>query len=97
MAIIIEVKVIPGSGKSVWQLDGAGKLKCYLKSAPEKGMANRELIKTLTKALGISQQDAEIMSGLTSRNKKIKIHTAHTFNQILDALGIDQQRGLFDE
>ncbi len=95
MALIIEVKVIPQAGKSGYELDQKGVLKWYLKSAPEKGLANKELIKGLSKELKIPQNDIEITVGLTSRNKKIKIHRALTFEQFCQKLGLFYQEPLF--
>lgn len=95
MALTLKIKVVPCAGKSAWQLDKNGNLKCFLKSAPEKGAANKELIKTLSKHLKIPQQDIEIISGLTDRNKTLKIHTALTEIEFLALVGIqDVQMGL---
>lgn len=95
MALIIEVKVVPQSGKSGYELDKKGCLKWHLKSAPEKGLANKELVRALSKELKIPQNDIEIVGGLTSRNKKIKIHTALTFEQFCQKLGLSYQEPLF--
>lgn len=95
MALTIKVKVMPNSGKSLWQIDKNGQLKCFLKSQPEKGAANKELIKTLSKLLQIPQMDIEIVSGLTDRNKLIKIHTSLTLNIFLAKVGIpDTQKSI---
>lgn len=73
MSLVLEVKVVPGSKKQSFFLDKQGLLKCALKSQPEKGKANEELIKFLSKLLHIGQQDVKIMSGQTGRKKLIKI------------------------
>ena len=96
MALIIEVKVVPSSGRSEWQLNLNGKLKCFLKSAPEKGAANKELIKSLSKQLKIPQMDIEIISGLIERNKKIKIHISLTFATFLEKVGIPELQKTID-
>lgn len=93
--LIIDIKVAPNSGKQKAILDKSGKLKCYLKSQPEKGLANAELIKFLSKALSIAQNDLEIIAGLTSRNKRLKIQTNLNFEQLLSLLGIQIQTNLF--
>ena len=92
MALIIEIKVVPSSGKSDWLIDKSGCLKWFLKSPPEKGEANKELIKALAKQLKVPQQDIEIIGGLTSRKKILKIHVSLTWADILKALEIDQQQ-----
>lgn len=97
MALICEIKVVPSSGKSACKLDKNGMLKCYLKSPPENGKANKELIKMLAKELGVSQDEVEILSGETSRNKRIKIDRDFTFDELLVKLGIERQMPLFEE
>ena len=81
---------MPSSGRNKWVIDKSGRLKCYLKSPPEKGLANKELIKLFAKVLKITQADIQIISGATSRNKKIKIAADITYDQILDKLGLEQ-------
>ncbi len=96
MALILNIKVVPGSGKQKWMLDKTGRLKGYLKSPPQKGLANKELIKLLAKALKIPQQDVTISAGATSRNKTIKIEGDLSVEQVLQLLGIEKQMSLFD-
>ncbi len=95
MALIIAIKVVPNAGKQQWALDKNGNLKCYLKSPPERGLANTELLKMLAKGLGVTQQEVSLLSGHTSRNKKIKIERSLNFEQVLALLGIEQQKNLF--
>ncbi|UCG36501.1 MAG: DUF167 domain-containing protein [Candidatus Bathyarchaeota archaeon] len=45
----------------------------YCREAPVKGKVNRELIKELSRLFG---KKVEILSGLTSRNKKILVKNA---------------------
>lgn len=94
MSLIIEIKVVPSAGKQAWILDKSGRLKCFLKSPPERGLANAELITMLAKALRVTQQQIEIITGQTSRIKKVKIMTALTFEQLLRHVGIDRQTSL---
>lgn len=89
--LIIEVKVVPSSGKSTCILDKSGRLKCYLKSPPERNEANTELIKLFAKALKITQNEVEIVSGATSRTKKLKILKSITEDDVLAHLGIQRQ------
>ncbi len=53
--------------------EGQTRLKVKVTAIPEKGKANKALIKTLTKFLKKPARDLEIVSGLTSRNKNILI------------------------
>ncbi len=95
MTLIIEVKVSPGSGRSAWKIDKSGVLKAYLKSPPERGLANEELVKSLAYALKVPLKEVTIISGKTSRNKRIKINALITYAQLLAALGIEQQMTVF--
>lgn len=94
MPLQLVVKVAPGSGRQAWTVDKAGQLKCYLKSPPEKGLANKELIKIIANALRISQEAITIIGGLTSRTKRILIQTKMTLPEVEAILGIERQQSL---
>lgn len=95
MALIIDVKVSPSSGRSAWKIDKSGILKAYLKNPPEKGLANQELVKEIAAALKIPAKEVVIVSGQTSRKKRIKINREIHYEQLLIALGIEQQMSVF--
>lgn len=95
MTLLFLVKVVPSSGKQAWQLDKSGILKCHLKSAPEHGKANLELVKFLAKSLELTQSEVEIVAGATSRTKKIKLSTSLDYTQVLDQLGVAEQKKIF--
>ncbi len=50
-----------------------GALKIAVTTAPEGGKANRAVVKLLAKLLRVPKADIEIISGATSRNKRLKI------------------------
>lgn len=91
----LTVKVVPSSGTRKWTLDKSGELKCYLKSPPEDGAANAELIKTLAKLVGLTQQDIAITSGATSRRKLLSLRTELSMQEIYKLLGLEVQDALF--
>lgn len=95
MALVFDVKVVPSAGSFGFFRDKNGELKCRLKSAPEKGRANHELVKGLAGLLGVAQADVEIIAGEISRKKKVKIHTALTLDELYSALNIAVQSDLF--
>ncbi len=72
-SIIFNVRVIPRSSKSEIIGEYDGDLKVKLTSPPVDGKANKELIKILSKALKTAKSDIEIISGETSRSKRIQI------------------------
>jgi len=94
MSVIIEIKVVPSSGRTGCKLEGA-RLKCFLKSPPEKGKANKELVSYLAKKLKLSSRDITIMTGATSPLKRVSIEAEKSFNDICDDLGIERQTTIF--
>lgn len=94
MAIVLTIKVAPNAGKQEFKLDKNNILKCFLKSAPEQGKANAELIKLLSKALNLTLLDITLIQGATNRTKKIKIETTKTLPEILALLGISLQTSI---
>ncbi|AIC16712.1 DUF167 domain-containing protein [Nitrososphaera viennensis] len=44
-----------------------------IKSQPERGSANRELVKRLAGHFGVSEQNVRILSGLASRKKIVEV------------------------
>lgn len=68
----IEVRVIPKSGRSELKMEGKT-LKVWLKSAPEDGKANDELVRRLADVLNLRRTDIRIVRGSSSRNKLVDI------------------------
>jgi len=67
----LKIKVKPSSNKNKIVQMGNGVFKIWLKSAPEKGKANKELEKYLKKVTGTT---VKITLGLTSENKTIEFN-----------------------
>jgi uncharacterized protein (TIGR00251 family) len=44
-----------------------------IKSQPERGRANRELVKKLAAYFGVGEERVRIISGLTSRKKLVEV------------------------
>ena len=68
------VKVTPKASKTGlvgYLADGTWKVK--LAAVPEKGLANKELCLFLAEHLGIPRSHVEIVSGQTSRLKRIRV------------------------
>ncbi len=69
-----KIKVIPQQVKAEFRgLMDDGTIKIALKSAPEKGKANKELISFLAEELGVRKEQVIISGGLTGRMKVIRI------------------------
>ena len=95
MALRLEIKVIPASGKIGFAFDKQQRLKCYLKSAAQDGQANYELIKFVAKTCNVTQRDVDIIVGFTCRNKVLLITTDLDYGQFLQIIGIEKQNKLF--
>ncbi|MFH1461535.1 MAG: DUF167 domain-containing protein [bacterium] len=91
MSLFVDIKVIPSSGRQKFVFDKAGILKCYLKSVPEKGKANQELVKFLAKSLSLPMGFIEITSGLSSRKKRIKIELDLSYEDFLKKLELENK------
>jgi uncharacterized protein (TIGR00251 family) len=72
-AIIFHVRVVPRASKSeiVGEHDGA--LKVRIASPPVDGEANEELRKFLAKSFGVTRNAVEIVSGHSSKLKRVRI------------------------
>lgn len=91
VALIITIKVKPNAGKQQISLDKTGAITCFIKSLPEDGKANHELIRLLSKKLGLTQQDITIVQGLTSRTKNLRINTYDTKEKLYQKLDLPLQ------
>jgi len=73
-AVILAVCVVPRASRSEIVGEHYQALKVRIASSPVDGAANRELVKLLAKHFGVSRGDVEIVSGETSKTKRIKIN-----------------------
>ncbi|KHE93386.1 MAG: DUF167 domain-containing protein [Candidatus Scalindua rubra] len=71
--VIVSVKVQPNASKDRVVGMHADQIKIAVTVAPEKGKANKAVIKVLSRLLGIKNSDIQIISGETSRDKKVFI------------------------
>ncbi|WP_348663787.1 DUF167 family protein [Chlamydia vaughanii] len=68
---ILEVKVTPKSKENKIVGFEGETLKIRVTEAPEKGKANEAVIALLAKALSLPKRDVTLISGETSRKKRI--------------------------
>jgi hypothetical protein len=78
LSAILPIRVTPRSarpGIGGWReaADGRHELEVKVAEAPADGAANEALVRLLAKALGISRSDLTIVSGESSRHKRIAI------------------------
>jgi uncharacterized protein YggU (UPF0235/DUF167 family) len=63
----------PGVGGWRAAADGREELEVRVAEAPADGAANDAVVRLLAKALGISRSELTIISGATSRHKRVAI------------------------
>jgi uncharacterized protein (TIGR00251 family) len=69
--IELALKVVPGASRSAIAGPLGDRLKVRVAAPPEKGRANRALVKLLRDWLGV--KDVEIVAGLGSREKTARV------------------------
>ena len=83
--IVVSVKVQPNASRDRVVGEHGDQLKIAVTVAPEKGKANKSVIKVLSRLLGVKSSDIEILSGETSRDKKVLIRniSEEEFNRVI--------------
>lgn len=71
--VSFDIKLTPNSSRNAIIGIENGVLKVKTTAVPEKGKANKELIKILSKHLKTAKSNIEIIKGLTDRNKTVLI------------------------
>jgi uncharacterized protein len=72
-SITFSVRVAPRASKSEIIGEVEGFLKVRISAPPVDGAANVEVVKILAKAFGVAKANIEILSGQTSKTKRIRI------------------------
>lgn len=72
-SITFTVRVIPRASKSevVGEFDGS--LKVKIAAPPVDGAANEEVVKMIARAFGRTRAEVEILSGRTSKTKRLRV------------------------
>jgi len=83
--ICLTVHVVPNAKQTLIALERDGSLTMRVHAAPDKGKANREIVKFLSKKLGIPSSKIQILAGVRSNVKTMEIIGMNEGN-FLDAL-----------
>jgi uncharacterized protein len=67
--VILKLKVAPGSSRNALSQPTQDRLIVKLTSPPVEGKANKQLIKFLSKKLGVPPSSISIVRGVSSREK----------------------------
>jgi len=89
--IVFTAKIVPGSSgqtRICGLLDGM--LKVKVSAAPEKGKANKCLLKFLAEELGVRKNAVGIISGQTSPVKQVKV-SGVSVDMLLKKLNLDEK------
>ncbi len=70
---LIDIKVVPGSSKTKIAGMLGDAIKVNVAAAPEKGKANKELVKFLAKTLDIPKSGITIVSGEKDQRKVLRL------------------------
>ncbi|TXG88000.1 MAG: YggU family protein [Thermomicrobiales bacterium] len=74
--VVISVHVQPGAARSAIVGEHGGALKMRLGAPPVDGKANAELTAYIARLLGLPRARVEILSGLSSRQKRVRVALA---------------------
>ena len=72
--ICLKIKVLPRASKTEFCGIAGDEIKIKLQSPPVDGKANKALIEFLSEFFGISKSCVELLSGETSRKKRVFLH-----------------------
>ena len=73
--LYLRLKINPGSAKNeIKDVMEDETIKISIAAKPEKGKANKELIKFLSKQFGVNKDEIKIISGAGDRLKLVKIN-----------------------
>lgn len=75
--ITFAVRVVPRASQNSIEGLYDDALRVRLAAPPVDGAANAELIKTLAKAFDVPQHQIEIISGQTSKQKRVRVTGIH--------------------
>ncbi len=73
VSVTLSVRIQPRASKNeIVRMEGGG-IKIRLTAPPVDGAANEALVKFLADNLSVAKSQVEIVSGLTSKNKTVRI------------------------
>jgi uncharacterized protein (TIGR00251 family) len=71
--VVLAIRAQPGAKDNAIRGLHGGALKVAVTQIAEKGKANEAVVKTLATLLGLSRSQVELVSGTSSRQKKVLI------------------------
>ncbi|HVG28091.1 MAG TPA: DUF167 domain-containing protein [Pyrinomonadaceae bacterium] len=75
-AITFGVRVVPRASRTEVAGEHDGALRVRVAAPPVEGAANEELTRFFAKSLGVAAREVEIVSGLASKSKRVRVRGA---------------------
>ena len=72
-ALVLDLHVQPGAKRTEAAGRHGDRVKIRLAAPPVDGAANDELVRFVAEAFGVPKRNVEIVSGATSRQKRVRI------------------------
>ena len=88
---LLNIRVVPRASKTELMGLHGDAIRIRLSAPPVDGKANVELLRFLAGTLNISHRDLEIVSGGSSRSKRVLLHTLSP-EAVIDLLGLAPRR-----
>ena len=85
--VVLSVLAKPGAKRDGIVGLHASSLKVSVTAAPEKGKANKAIVKVLAKRLGVAPSTITIVGGEMSRNKKVRVLSLRA-SDVVERLGL---------
>lgn len=73
LGVVLPVRAQPGAKRNALRGEHDGALKVSVTQAPEKGKANKAIVETLAKALGLKRSQIELLTGQTDGRKSFLV------------------------
>ncbi len=70
---VLLIRAQPGARRNGIRGESGGALKIAVTAPPDKGKANQAIVEFLQEALGLNNSQIQLISGFTSRQKKLVI------------------------
>ena len=87
--VILAIEVSPSSGRGEF-ISGYDpwrrSLRCAVRSPPVQGKANREVIESLGRILGVPAASVQVIAGATQSRKRVRVEGV-TRQEVLERLG----------
>jgi uncharacterized protein (TIGR00251 family) len=71
--VYLRVRAMPNAGRNAVVGVRSGELVVKLQAPAQEGRANRELVRFLAARLGVSRSAVELVSGESSRHKRLRL------------------------